>query len=283
MSLADDWFTSVLINSYEKALALLQVRPTAEPQRSHLGRSTLSGPVLNARGQRCWLRIGASMADWKEHARGFWTGAELADEIKGVAKPALLGVRDWIEKKDNAECVVKATLMTEAPSPVCSEELALLRQVNLGDEWLKTMRSSLDALAAWPTERQSIPPGTIRPAILMVCGTRIDSTVARWTTAHADMHWCNVTAPVCCILDWESWGLAPAGFDAATLYCSSLLVPSVAERIFETFRDVLETHDGVVSQLLAAQHLLSRIEYGEHAELADPLHDLIARLVQQGK
>ena len=53
----------------------------------------------------------------------------------------------------------------------------------------------------------------------------VDSAVERWATAHADMHWCNVTAPVCCILDWEAWGLAPRGFDAATLYCASLPVP----------------------------------------------------------
>lgn len=56
-----------------------------------------------------------------------------------------------------------------------------------------------------------------------------------WTTAHADLHWGNITGPGLCILDWESWRPAPAGYDAATLYCNSLLHPPTAQRIREFF------------------------------------------------
>ena len=49
-----------------------------------------------------------------------------------------------------------------------------------------------------------------------------------WTTAHNDLHWGNVTGPELCILDWESWGRAPAGYDASTLLCTSLRHPPTA-------------------------------------------------------
>ncbi|MGH3550400.1 MAG: phosphotransferase [Pseudonocardiaceae bacterium] len=42
-----------------------------------------------------------------------------------------------------------------------------------------------------------------------------------WTTAHADLHWGNLRGPQLCILDWESWRPAPAGYDMATLYWNS--------------------------------------------------------------
>ncbi|MCX4625107.1 hypothetical protein ACPCIZ_30920 [Streptomyces cellulosae] len=48
------------------------------------------------------------------------------------------------------------------------------------------------------------------------------SAVSCWTTAHADVHWANLTEPLR-LLDWEGWGQAPEGFGAATLYAYSLL------------------------------------------------------------
>jgi hypothetical protein len=216
--------------------------------------------------------------DGPEVARGRWNGADLAEEIPGIAKPRILAVQHWIANKDHDECLVKATLMTRAPSPVVSEGLVLRTPLELDDRWLRTMRSSMEALEAWPTDRVCIRAEKVRRALLMVAGTRVDSTVERWTTVHGDWHWCNITAPVCCILDWESWGLGPAGFDAATLYVSSLLVPAVADRLSEAFRDVLDTHDGRISQLVAAQHLLAGIEYGHDEDMADRLHELIARI-----
>lgn len=278
----EDWFTSILQESYERSVTLLDVRPETEPRRNHLGDTTLSGPVQSTEGTPCWLRVAITSPDSPDITRGFWDGAELANEIPGIAKPEVLAVRDWTTSKDDEESLVKATLMTRAPSPVGSQELVLRSPVELDDRWFRTMRSSMDALAAWPTERECIRWKKVHRSLLVVCGTRVDSAVQRWTTVHGDMHWCNISAPECCILDWETWGLAPAGFDAATLYCASLLVPEVAARIYEAFRDLLETHDGVVSQLVAAQHLLDGIQYGHNEDIADALHDLIARLVRVG-
>ncbi|MDG4795109.1 hypothetical protein [Micromonospora sp. WMMD1082] len=46
----------------------------------------------------------------------------------------------------------------------------------------------------------------------------------------------QLTTPGCWITDWEGWGLAPAGFDAASLYLHSLAVCQVAALVLAAAR-----------------------------------------------
>jgi hypothetical protein len=78
----------------------------------------------------------------------------------------------------------------------------------------------------------------------------VDTAVAEWATAHADLHWGNLTAPECWILDWEDWGQAPRGLDAATLWGFSLGVPALAERVEREFSADLASRSGKLAQLL---------------------------------
>lgn len=57
--------------------------------------------------------------------------------------------------------------------------------------------------------------------------------VTRFRTAHSDVHWANLMASPLRILDWEGWGRAPEGFDAATLYAYTLLQPNTAAHVRE--------------------------------------------------
>ena len=82
------------------------------------------------------------------------------------------------------------------------------------------------------------------------------------------------------ILDWEGWGLAPAGYDAATLYCHSLLVPAVARRVHAAFIDVLDSEAGRLAQLYVITRLLLRIADGDYADLAGPLHEHLGNLTR---
>jgi hypothetical protein len=50
--------------------------------------------------------------------------------------------------------------------------------------------------------------------------------------------------PGCRLLDWESWGNAPAGYDAALLHGVSLMQLDIAERVSTTFADILTDRDG---------------------------------------
>ncbi|WP_191878626.1 hypothetical protein [Streptomyces filipinensis] len=46
--------------------------------------------------------------------------------------------------------------------------------------------------------------------------------VTCWTTAHFDVYWANLIASPLRLLAWGGWGRAPAGFEAATLFASTL-------------------------------------------------------------
>lgn len=64
----------------------------------------------------------------------------------------------------------------------------------------------------------------------------VDTTVEEWTAAHADLAWANLTTPNCYFLDWEDWGTAPRGWDAASLWSESLAVPALADRVYQERR-----------------------------------------------
>ncbi|WP_146134754.1 phosphotransferase [Actinopolyspora mortivallis] len=64
--------------------------------------------------------------------------------------------------------------------------------------------------------------------------------VLDWETVHGDLHWANLLRPELGLLDWSLWGRGPAGTDAATLYCYSLLAPRTAATVWHTFVDVLD-------------------------------------------
>ena len=85
--------------------------------------------------------------------------------------------------------------------------------------------------------------------------------------------------PRLAILDWELWGRAPAGTDAATLLCYSLLVPDVAERVRALLADLLDTPTGRVAQLYVIARLLDRTEGGDYPELAEPLTKQVNALI----
>ncbi|BDH12978.1 hypothetical protein HOK021_41570 [Streptomyces hygroscopicus] len=95
---------------------------------------------------------------------------------------------------------------------------------HLSEEWW----ASLDALATKHTNRIATPD-TETLTQELVTGTihsvfpGVDTAVADWRPAHADLNWANVTAPVFCVFDWEDWGMAPCGLDAANLWGPPLL------------------------------------------------------------
>lgn len=101
-----------------------------------------------------------------------------------------------------------------------------------------------------------------------------DATVTdhEWVPAHADLNWANLTSPECGILDWEDHGLAPRGLDAATLWISSLTVPTLAERVSRERRADLETRSG---KLMALFHCAKIIT--DSGAATSPVFELAAR------
>jgi hypothetical protein len=130
------------------------------------------------------------------------------------------------------------------------------------------------------TSRRTITRHYLRQAMPRHLGTPIDTDPAvPWTTAHGDFHFANITAPEFQILDLEGWGLAPAGYDAATLHTHSLLVPATAARIRHELDSILTTPAGRHAELVAITELLDATTRGEHATLAGLLRQRASSLL----
>ncbi len=206
------------------------------------------------------------MSHWAGGA--FWTGNIDARAISGVPKPQLLTELDWSE----GDCRLRAELMTLAPSPVIANDMVLRGTPDLAPIWWADLRRAVDTLAAHPTERVCVAGSRLRLRLLAAFGVEIEPAELEWTCAHGDLHWGNLTAPHLCLLDWEAWGMAPAGYDPAVLYCAGILRPDVINDVRATFADLLDSPSGRVAQLAAILKLLCLVEDGEHLDIAAPLH-----------
>lgn len=157
-------------------------------------------------------------------------------------------------------------------SPPVGKGALVLADPGLPDAWWEALTSSLDALAAQQTPRIATPDtvtitqeevtqtlGEVFPGIA-------DTQIEQWAPAHADLTWANVMGPEFSIIDWEDWGMAPRGLNAATLWGNALAVPALADRVHQERRVDLESRDGRLMSLF----FLSKI-VGAHAYEGDPL------------
>ena len=102
-----------------------------------------------------------------------------------------------------------------------------------------------------------------------------------WTTSHGDLHWANITAPALWLFDWEAWGLAPFGIDAATLLCFSLQQPQIVDRIYHHLGDWLNTPVAQLSQLFVCSERLRMTElYNDHPDLAPYLAEHAKKILK---
>lgn len=217
-------------------------------------------------GSRRWLRVVTEHLSWA--GGDWWTGNADATAISDVAKPRVIDIRDWTDDGR----AVRAETMTYLAGHPCSSTPELRSHITLTAQWWAELSRSLDHLAAFPTRRRAVGQDRVSTRLQVFFGDQIDTRVQRWTTAHADLHWANLMAPEFAIVDWELWGRAPFGYDAATIYCCSLLSPDIAATVRATFGDILDSPDGVLAQLYVITRMLLRAEQGDHPDLVIPLH-----------
>lgn len=229
-------------------------------------RDRSAGQKVRSRTGRCWLRVVAEPPAWID--KTWWHGNEDANALHGIPRPRVLDVIEWNETE---ALMVRAELMTLASGHACSATPELRHTIELPVRWWTDLRSSLDSLKDTPTTRVNMTSALVseRLAAAGIRGTAAHQLT--WTTTHGDLHWSNLTAPSLTILDWEGWGLAPAGTDAATLHAYSLLVPDIAAQVHDTFADILDTPGGLRARLLATVRLQRRIDQGDPPILAEPL------------
>lgn len=203
--------------------------------------------------QDVWLRVVVEDPDYQPACR--WDGNVEASSIRGVPKPEMLRWGDWHHCDSYlAGRRLRGEVMTLAPGSTIAPGGVLFDDPHLPQSWWADLGAALAALATHPVN-MAHELDAVRYTINGVREhfgvTLTEGTFAglEWATAHADLHWGNLRGPTLCILDWESWRPAPAGYDAATLYCNSLPHQPTARRVRAL--PVLETHSGHIALLFA--------------------------------
>jgi hypothetical protein len=226
-------------------------------------------------GEDAWLRVVYADPEWGD---GDYLDRNLAaNEINDVPKPS---VRRWNEWDDNgrrmrgevssfvADTAI-ATRMTPSAEPI------------LSDQWLSSLSQALRALAAHQLPGQGLDASSVNDGIRAFFGLDVDVSLVPWTVAHCDLHWGNLTAPSLTILDWETWGKAPAGYDAASLICATLPYPQLTHRLRTALAEFLDTPGGRIAALAAATRFLRFADGGELTELALPVRRFGVEIIEQ--
>src|SRR6266511_1809042 len=223
---------------------------------------TLSQPVIASDGP-AWLRI--ACAPIGQANASFWDGSIEAETVMpgSIPRPRLRDNHDFSDEpwQYRAELYDRVAAHPAAPSP------KLLTAPDLPSTWWAALRSVLADIATVPTHRLTIHQPYLDRAMPRFLGTPIDTTAPSWTTAHGDFHFANVCAPALHVLDWEGWGLAPTGYDAAMLHAYSLLVSKVAAQIRRELAHVLDTPAGRFAELVVITELLHATTRGDHLDL----------------
>ncbi len=263
--------------AYAWACTALDVQPTrdAEDKWGWHGR-TLGRPVTTADGAG-WLRLASSPTD--DIIGTFWNGATEAQRHipRSVPRPQLIGCHDWT----TGRWAYRAELYEHVPGHILSTIAILTAAPDLPATWWKALRDALDDIAAVPTERLTIHPGYLARIMPRHLGVPAEDDAANlpWTTAHGDLHYANLAGPELHLLDWEGWGAAPAGYDAATLHSYSLLVPAAAARVRHELAHILDTPAGRYAELAVISEVLDGTSCLDDLALVGPLRQRAALIL----
>ncbi|MFJ6212026.1 hypothetical protein ACIQGZ_01590 [Streptomyces sp. NPDC092296] len=262
-----------VLERVETALGTRLDRATVVRKRRSVGARTERGTWVRIE-RRGLDRIGTQGGD----------GTPSAEALSGIAKPRWLAGIAWRDEAEPAMWRADETGLLRS-EPVGSAVVA--NDPALSSGWWAQLNASLDALARQRTNRiatpdtETIDQDLVERTVRQVF-PRVDATVRKWCPAHADLNWANVTAPEFCIFDWEDWGMAPRGLDAATLWAASLAVPALADRVRVERSTDFASRDGKLMTLFVAAKILGPYAHPEdpHLEGARALAEQVVKELQ---
>ncbi len=234
---------------------------------------TLSSRVEHPDRGACWLRLLSTPQD--RAAGKIWEGNRQAAALFDghVHKPLL---HDTTESSSDGYAY-QAELHQYVAEPICSHSPVLHTDPDLPTAWWHSLRTDLDYVSVAPTDRVAVRQEWVDRSVPRFLGMPAPK-ITDWATAHGDLHTANLTSTTPYLLDWEGFGLAPVGHDAAMLLAYSLLVPRFAQRVRDAF-PVLKTELGRIAQIIVVTELLQSASRGDHPELVPALRSRAAELV----
>ncbi|MGW4629768.1 hypothetical protein [Streptomyces rubiginosohelvolus] len=247
-----------VLDRVERSLQLRVDRSTVIRKRRSVGGCT---------DRNTWVRV--ERRSLRRIAAQGSNGPEAAAALRNVAMPRWCAGLTWRDEREPVMWRADETeFVTGAP---VGQAALVVEDPRLADSWWAELNLSLDALTAQTTPRiatpdtesitQELVETTIRPTFREVPNLLVDE----WTSAHGDLTWANVMGPEFCIIDWEDWGTAPRGLDAATLWGNALAVPTLADRVWAERRPDLESRSGRLMALFVCAKIV-----GPYAHEADP-------------
>lgn len=200
------------------------------------------GSRIRRGGDDYWLRVRrCHLLKWVPSRV---LGYEDSAAIRGVPKPVVV---ETAEHWDSPH-IVRAELLSYVDAPVISKRLHLKTAPDLPETWWAALRDAVKNLAETPADRDTAH--VLHDAEWMRAFYAADiPDPTDWATEHEDPHWGNLTGPELHILDWDFWGRQPRGFTVAGLYCTSLGIPEVSDRLRQEFAEVFDSPSGKWSTL----------------------------------
>jgi len=231
------------------------------------------GTSVIANDQTAWLRLAS---DPHHYSTFWWDGPSQATTLpRALPRPRLHATCSWTDDHWR----YRAELFDRAPNAI-SPTLVITHDPDLPAAWWEQLRDALHTLANTPTPRIAVQQQYLDHAMPRLLGTPINTrSLAPWTTCHGDLHFANLIGPDLLMLDWEGWGMAPAGYDAARLHATCLLRPATAALVREELAEFLDTPAGRHAELVVITELLHNLRYGTATELTAHLRSRAAQVL----
>ena len=258
-----------VLDRVEHALGVRLERAAAVHKRRTIGARTDRGT---------WVRV-ECRGDDRDTGQGW--GLEAARVARGVPAPRWFAGTSWFDEHQ------QVTWRADEIEHVDEQALGRAEAaVDLPDSWWSALASAMDKISLCRTTRRATPgcePITherVVGAITKVFPSHSGFALDEWWPAHADLGWPNLTGPKLWILDWEDFGLAPRGLDAASLWAGSLTFPALAAQVFHRLRADLESQSGRVMRLFKCAELLAWAD--EREPLYSPMRVEAEKLLAEG-
>ncbi|MBB6560029.1 hypothetical protein HNP48_002701 [Acidovorax soli] len=240
-------------------------------------RKSVGCAATDSSGQWVWVKVFGKCSDSTESK--LWDGEILASEVfRQVHKPKVLSHVDWCDSGWTWRCLVMELIQ----EPMLSETPNLPPWSVLPEGWAGRVFSAMQQIATHTTERVGVRQDLVTRRIAETFGAQVPSKVESWVAGHNDLHFANISARTACILDWESWGTVPQGFDAAWLYCNSLANRHASRAIYEALEPLLVGYSGALSLLFAAAELKRMYQlHGEHSAIQRSLEQVAEQALRE--